>query len=339
MSITINGRQIGGANPVYIIAEGGSNHNGNLKAAFELIDIAHEAGADAIKFQSFIADKIAARNYPAYEIFKQNELPREWHKELFDYAKCKGLDFLSTPFDLDTADFLKDLVVPALKVASGDITYVQLVQHLRRYDLPVILSTGKSTLGEIEQALEALSTDKVILLHCVASYPASYEEMNLKAIATLQNAFPGIPVGLSDHTLDHVCALGAVALGAVVIEKHITYNRTASGPDHRFAMEKNDFKEYVSQIRNLELALGSGFKKPSTVERATIARGRRSIHAAKHISRGSVLTAEDLKVVRPGGGIEPRYLPFLIGKKAGVDLEEDELLTWSHLDVSDQEEV
>ncbi len=334
MSIEINGKQIGGTNHVYIIAEAGSNHNGRFEAALKLIDIAHEAGADAIKFQSFIAEKIVARNNPSYEIFKQNELPRGWHKELFDYAKDKGLDFLSTPFDLDTADFLKDLGVPAFKVASGDITYVQLLEHLGRLELPVILSTGKSTLGEIEKALEALSTDKVILLHCVASYPAAYEEMNLKAITTLQNAFPGIPVGLSDHTLDYICALGSVPLGAAVIEKHITYSRAAAGPDHSFAMEKKEFKEFVSQIRNLELALGRGFKKPTPAESSSITRGRRSIHAAKHISRGAVLLEEDLKVVRPGGGIEPKYLPCLIGKKVRVDLEKDDMLTWSSIDLS-----
>jgi len=329
--ISLGNRIIGPTKPAYIIAEAGSNHNGNIQNAKLLIDIASEAGADAVKFQSFKADCIASRYNPAYEIFKKNELPREWHKELFEYAAKKGLHFISTPFDLDTADFLYDLGVPAFKVASGDITYLQLLQHLGRLGRPVLLSTGKSTLGEIEKALEILATDKVILLHCVASYPASYTEMNLRAIQTLQGAFPGCLTGFSDHTLDGICALGALSLGARVVEKHITFNRHAEGPDHSFAMEREQFMAYVQQIRALETALGDGYKKPTPQEKETLGKGRRSIHAAVDISKGTVITEAHLKIVRPGNGISPDHLPSIVGSVAAVDIPEDTMIKWSHL--------
>lgn len=330
-NFNIGSKQIGGDNPVYIIAEAGSNHNGSIDNAKTLIDIAHEAGADAIKFQSFQAKQISAGYYPAYEVFRRNELRRDWHKELFEYAKNSGLDFLSTPFDIETADFLKDLGVPAFKIASGDITYIQLLRHLGQYDLPVILSTGKSTLGEIETALLALSTKNVVLLHCIASYPASYEEMNLKSIKSMKNAFPGYLVGLSDHTLDSICALGSLPLGSSVLEKHITFDNSAEGPDHQFAMEKQEFKDYVNSVRSLEAAMGDGIKKPSLKEKETIERGRRSIHAAARITKGTVLTGEHLKIVRPGGGISPSNMPALIGKTAAVDIEEDDMIKWHFL--------
>lgn len=325
-------RVIGQGRPVYIIAEAGSNHNGNIEKAKLLIDIAREAGADAIKFQSFRADHISSRNHPAYEVLKKNELPRDWHSELYKYATNSGLHFISTPFDLQTADFLKDLGVPAFKVASGDITFVQLLRHLGQYDKPVLLSTGKSTLGEIEEALNALSTKNVVLFHCVASYPASYEEMNLRAIETLKSAFPGHLIGFSDHTLDSICALGSLPLGISVIEKHITFDKTADGPDHKFAMEKEEFEKYVNSIRILEIALGDGIKMPSTKEKDTIERGRRSVHAAVNIHKGTVFTGDHFKIVRPGGGISPNKLQYLIGKTAAVDIEEDNMLTWSHID-------
>ena len=329
--MAVNKKMIGNGKPTFIIAEAGSNHNGSINKAKELIDIASSSGADAVKFQNFTADKIVAASNPAYDVLKKNELPVSWLEELFAYAQEKGLAFISTPFDFEAATTLKNLSVHAFKIASGDVTYKQLLKLVGSFGFPVILSTGKSNLGEIEFALNSLASDQVILLHCVSSYPASYEEMNLNVLKTLQNAFPGYQVGLSDHTVDDICALGAVALGASVIEKHITYDKSADGPDHSFALEPEQFSDYVAKIRNLEQAMGNGVKGPSKKEQETLHRGRRSIHAAENIAKGTVITEKHLKIVRPGEGLAPKNLDEIIGLEVLEDVLQDQPIRWSQL--------
>ncbi len=329
--LLINAKKTGVQHPVFMIAEAGSNHNGSIDKAKELIDIASDSGADAIKFQNYIADKIVAASNPAYDVLKKNELPASWLEELLSYAQEKGLAFISTPFDLEAVNTLKNLGVHAFKIASGDITYKQLLERVGEFGLPVILSTGKSNLGEIEYALKTLANEQLIILHCVSSYPASYEEMNLKVLQTLQHAFPGYQVGLSDHTLDDICALGAVALGASVIEKHITYDKAADGPDHSFAMEPEQFSGYVAKIRNLEQAIGNGVKGPSKKEQETLNRGRRSIYAAEDIGKGTIISEKHLKIVRPGEGLMPKHLDEIIGLEVLVDVVQDEPIKWNQL--------
>ncbi|MCD6327653.1 N-acetylneuraminate synthase family protein [bacterium] len=332
----IGSKVIGAGNQLFVIAEAGSNHNQDLKKAKSLISIAADAGANAVKFQTFIARKLVARSESLAdgtnlcELFEKFELPHEWHKELFDDAKSLGMSFISSPFDFESADLLDSLGVAAFKIASGDLTNLPLIRHIASKKRPVILSTGMGTLGEVGIALDAISgtgCDRVALLHCVSSYPAPPESMNLRAILTLKEAFK-VPVGLSDHTTGLQVPIAAAALGIDLLEKHFTENKKQPGLDHAYSLEPPELKKMVEALRMIELALGTGEKVCHEVESGTKFYARRSLFAARRIPKGKKIEADDMKIVRPQRGILPEFYEIIVGRTALRDLEEDEAITW-----------
>lgn len=299
------------AGRAYIIADVGSNFNGSLELAKEYIKAGQEIGADCVKFQTFTAEsfinpvKPNGERLETYDIIKRSELPLSWHPELIDCANAAGIEFLTTPFSLEIVDVLDQLGVKAFKVASGDLTFIPLLKKLGTLGKPVILSTGMAYPGEIETAVKRLqqsgSTD-IALLHCVSNYPPKYEKVNLRAIETMKQTF-GLPVGLSDHTLDDVTAIGAVALGACIIEKHITFSKDFSTPDAKFAMPVDEFQVMIQRIRDLEEALGNGIKEPADDEIDQRQWARRGAYAKRPIPAGEKLTLENTKFLRPIWGM------------------------------------
>ena len=344
ITIKIADRLIGEGEPCFIIAEAGVNHNGDVNLAKKLIDVAREAGADAVKFQTFKAEELVTKSADKaeyqkkttgtsetqYEMIKKLELPEEAHFELKSYADNHGIMFLSTPYDEGSADFLSRLGVVVLKISSADITNHPFLTHIAATNLPIILSTGMSTLGEVEEAIEAVTSngnDKLILMHCNFNYPARVEDVNLRAMITLKQAF-GFPVGYSDHTPGIEVALAAVALGAVAIEKHFTLDRNLPGPDHRASLEPGELKEMVASIRNVEKSLGSSIKRPFGEEAQNRAISRRSLVATTDIAAGMTITRDMIGIKRPGTGIPPKYLNTVEGSKALKSIRQDELITW-----------
>jgi len=302
MKTKIGDELIGEEEPCFIIAEAGVNHNGSVELAKKLIDAAKDAGADAVKFQTFKAESVVVKDAQKaeyqkettgegsqYVMIKKLELAEEDFRELADYAEKKDIMFLSSPFDKDSVDLLHELDVPAFKVGSGEITNLPLLRYIAKKGKPIILSTGMSTLGEIEEALDVIRSEGVediILLHCVSNYPARIEDVNLRAMGTLKQAFK-LPVGFSDHTLGITAPIAAVALGACVIEKHFTLDRNLPGPDHRASLEPDELKEMVKAIREVEKALGNGIKKPTKEEEKIKKVAGRSIVAKVDISKGT----------------------------------------------------
>ncbi|MEQ8436781.1 MAG: N-acetylneuraminate synthase [Ilumatobacter fluminis] len=320
----------------YVIAEIGVNHNGSVDTARRLIDVAADAGADAVKFQTFFADDLVttAAEKAAYQarntgndesqhaMLTRLELDESEFRELSAYCVDRGIDFLSTPFGERAADLLERIGVSAFKVSSGDLTYHQFLAHLAEKGLPIILSTGMATLAEVDAALAAIDgvgPVPVALLHCVSDYPAAPETCNLAAMETMRRAF-GRPVGWSDHTTGAPIGLAAVALGASVIEKHITLDRTLHGPDHRASMEPDDFREYVAGIRDIQSALGDGIKRPHPDELRTAEVARRSIVAVRDLGAGSIVRSEDVAILRPGTGLQPSMLDLVVGCRLARDV-------------------
>ena len=345
--ISIGRVKIGKDNPTFIIAEAGSNHDGNLEQAKELIDTAVEAGVDAVKFQTFSADKIAAKTddevmqlgdeYDTaddlYDLYKKLELPREWQQELRDYAVNQGLIFLSTPFDYEAVDQLEELGIPAYKIASFECIDLPFLRYIARKNKPIILSTGMANLGEIEESLETIyneGNEQVILLHCGISYPMPVEDVNLAAMDTIGQAFQ-IPVGYSDHTLGITVPISAAARGAKVIEKHFTLDRKLPGPDHKFALEPDELKAMVKGIREAEAAIGSPIKRHVSSEEIHYRRGRRSIFAVQVIPEGTVINKDMIAVLRPGIGLKPKYYELVIGRKASIDIKKNQPITWDKI--------
>jgi len=341
-TVEIAGRKIGVNRPCFIIAEAGVNHNGDLRTAMELIGAASQAGADAVKFQTFAADRLVTREAPKaeyqkqttsaaesqYEMLRRLELSAEAHRELMDYCREKGVLFLSTPFDEESADLLEELGVAAYKVSSGDITNLTLLAHLARKNRPMIISTGMANLSEVESAVLAVQNagnHEFVLLHCVSSYPANPADANLRAMHTMRKAF-NVPVGYSDHTSGIEVALAAVALGACVIEKHLTLNTSLPGPDHQASLEPNEFARMVKGVRIIEAALGTGRKEPTFSEANTSAVARKSLVAARDITAGTELTEEMIAIMRPGTGLPPAMRPELLGRVARTDIPAGTLL-------------
>jgi len=334
-TIKISGRSVGTGYPTYVIAEIGSNHDSDLEKAKEIIRAAKYAGADAVKFQSFTAEGLLNplrpdtdgkwSAHPAYPIIERLTVPEQWHELLFQFCASVGITFLSAPFDEGRAELLHEIGVPAFKLASGELTNEPLLKQVASYGKPIILSTGAAYLEEVRRAVEVILEQKnfeAALLHCASLYPPKYEDMNITAMTTLAREF-GCPVGFSDHTPGNTVATAAVALGASIIEKHITLDRKLKGPDHPYAMEVEEFKFMVSEIRNLEKALGDGVKRPSESEMAERVGARRSIYARTDIHRGDVITTDMVKLVRHAYGLEPRDLGGIIGKTALRDLVKD----------------
>ncbi|GIU85801.1 MAG: N-acylneuraminate-9-phosphate synthase [Acidimicrobiia bacterium] len=344
MHVRIGSREVGPGRPCYVIAEAGANHDRDLDVARRLIDVAAEAGADAVKFQTYsgrtlYSTKTPRFDYlgelgakPPHELLDEIALPRDWQPLLAAHCRDAGIEFLSSPFDRRAVDELDALDVAAFKIASFELVDLPLIGYAAAKRRPVILSTGMATLGEVEEAVEtarAAGADGICLLQCASLYPAPPEVMNLRAIATMRAAF-GVPVGLSDHTLGTHIAPAAVAIGADLVEKHFTLDRTRVGPDHPFAVEPAELKELVARIRDVEAALGDGRKRgPSEAEMAEMyGKARRSVVAACAIPAGTPITREMLTVKRPGFGIKPKFIDALVGRRARVDIDEDEVVTW-----------
>jgi N,N'-diacetyllegionaminate synthase len=339
-------RLIGEGMPCFIIAEAGVNHNGDVNLAKKLIDLAKKTGADAVKFQTFRAEDIVTKSAKKaeyqkvttgaqesqYKMIKSLELSDKDFVELHAYAQSKGIIFISSPFDQKSVDLLSKLDVPAFKVGSGEITDIPLLKYIAKKKKPMILSTGMATLGEIEEALKVIQqeTKNIILLHCVSSYPTKIEDMNLKVMATLRQAFK-LPVGLSDHTVGITIPIAAVALGACVIEKHFTLDKSLPGPDHRASLEPDELKQMIKAIRDVEKAMGSGIKIPAAEEAKNKKVVRRSLVARVDIPKGEIITEEMLDFKRPGGGIEPRYMNMIIGRKTRGRIRRDELISFTKL--------
>jgi len=342
--IKIEDRYIGEREPVFTIAEAGVNHNGDIELAKKLVDIAVEAGADAIKFQTFKAEEVVTKDAPKadyqvkntksnqsqYEMIKKLELSEDEFKKLYKYARKKGIIFLSTPFDFESADFLEELGIPAFKVSSTDLTNLPFLEYIAEKGRPIILSTGMGTLGEIEEAVNTIKNagnDDIILLHCITSYPAKFDSLNLKAIQTLREAFK-LSVGFSDHSLGVYAPIAAVSLGAVVIEKHFTLDKSLPGPDHKASLNPEELKEMIKGIRLIEKALGDGIKSPTTEEEEIKKVARRSIIARVDIPKGAIITKDMITFKRPGTGLLPKYYSEIIGKRSRRNIRVDELIYW-----------
>lgn len=330
---------------VLIIAEAGVNHNGNLQMARQLVDAAAEAGADLVKFQTFRADRLvtaAARkaNYQMvttgadesqYEMIRRLELSETMHDDLISHCHKRKIEFFSTAFDLESLDYLVGLGMSRIKIPSGEITNLPYLRKVGSFGKEVILSTGMSNLGEIEAAIDVLekagtSREQIVVLHCNTEYPVPMAEVNLRAMQSIGQAF-GVNVGFSDHTEGIEIAIAAVAQGACVIEKHFTLDRNLSGPDHRASIEPDELARMIHSIRNVELALGDGIKRPSASEERNRPIARRSLVAARAIVAGEIFCEENLATKRPGVGISPMHWDEVIGKNAKRDFAPDELIT------------
>ncbi len=316
---------------VTIIAEAGVNHNGQLDLAFALIEEAKEVGADFVKFQTFQTENIVVKSQKGtYAMLKDLELSYDNHEKLYEHCQKIGIPYLSTPFGIEDVRFIDRLKLPYWKIPSGEITNLPYLRELSRYKRPVLLSTGMANLGEIEAALAVLTMGKIerediILLHCNSAYPSPFADANLKAIQTLRNAF-GFRVGYSDHTPGVEAPIAAVTMGACVIEKHFTLDRNMAGPDHKASIDPKQFTQMVSAIRNIEQALGDGFKRPSQSEAHTIQLARKSIVSASQIRKGEKFTAQNLTTKRPGTGISPMCWEEIIGSLSTRDYQPDELI-------------
>lgn len=327
---------------VFIIAEAGVNHNGDINIAKKLVDVASEAGADAVKFQTFKADKLVCKNAKKaeyqiettgkcesqYEMLKKLELTEHMHKELIDYCSSKNIMFLSTPFDIESIRLLSRLGIKMFKISSGDITNLPYLLEIARQRKKVILSTGMSSMDEVRASVNVLKnngTKEIILLHCNTQYPTPMQDVNLFAMVRMHEEF-GLPVGYSDHTQGIEVPIAAVALGAVVIEKHFTLNKNMEGPDHKASLEPDELKKMVEGIRKIEKALGSGIKQVSESEKENILTARKSIVATMKIQEGERFTEENLTTKRPGSGISPMMWEKLIGKKAKREYNQDDLI-------------
>jgi len=329
----------------FIIAEAGVNHNGSLELAKKMIDAAVEAGVDAVKFQTFKAEKVVSRYAPKaeyqkkttttdesqLEMIKKLELDAAAHRMLIDYCKKKEIRFLSTPFDLESIDLLNKLGLDIFKIPSGEITNLPYLRKIGALKKEIILSTGMADLGEIEDAFDVFTgagkkLKDITVLHCNTEYSTPVEDVNPKAMIAIKAAFPGVNIGYSDHTLGIEIPIAAVAMGATIIEKHFTLDKNMEGPDHKASLEPDELKAMVHAIRNIEKAFGSGIKKPSPSELKNKPVARKSIVAACDIRKGESFTEENLTVKRPGIGISPMRWDEVVGKKALRNFNEDEII-------------
>jgi|TARA_R100000501_G_C2622780_1_gene115963 N,N'-diacetyllegionaminate synthase len=332
-------------NKVLIIAEAGVNHNGSIETAKKLIEVAADAGADYVKFQTFKADKTVTRKATRatyqdnntkdrdsqYEMLKKLELSEEMHQELIEYCEFKGVKFLSTGFDLESLEFLDKLGIPLFKIPSGEITNLPYLRKIASFKKPVVMSTGMADMKEVNDAFqvllsEGLKKEDITIVHCNTEYPTPMEDVNLKAMNTIGDEL-GVKIGYSDHTLGIEVPIAAVALGATVIEKHFTLDRNLPGPDHRASLEPDELKKMVQAIRNIEKAVsGSGFKEPSLSEAMNKPVVRKSIIALSNIEIGESFNENNIGIKRPGTGISPMRWDEVIGEKAQQKYSEDDLI-------------
>lgn len=333
---------------VYIVAELSANHGHDIQIAKNTIKAIKEAGADAVKLQTYTADTITIdcdNEYfqikqgtlwdgtTLYKLYQEAYTPWEWHRELFDYGEEIGITIFSSPFDKTAVDLLESLNTPAYKVASFEITDIPLIRYMASKQKSMIISTGIASIGEIKEAVDACKGEgnyDITLLKCTSSYPAPYEEINLLTIPNMKDTF-GVKVGLSDHTMGSTVALGAVALGARFIEKHVILDRSIGGPDASFSMEIDEFKEMVNEIRNLEKALGrvNYDLNEKTLNNRTFSR---SLFFTEDIKQGEIITEENMRSIRPGYGMHPRHYEEILGKKITKDIKKGTPVEWSHIE-------
>ncbi|MBU0599806.1 N-acetylneuraminate synthase family protein [bacterium] len=334
--IKIEERMIGDEELIFIIAEAGINHNGEIEMAKKLIIAAAKAGADAVKFQTFSADKLVSRKLrpKAYDLFKSLSLKRADYKELFHIANEERIMFLSTPFDEESARFLAELGVKAMKIASGDITNLPFLSYVGLLCLPVILSTGASNITEVSEAVETLICCRVgqfwnnlVLLHCVSSYPAPLSELNLNVIENMKRIF-NVPIGFSDHTTNDYVPLLALAKGACLIEKHFTLDKNMKGPDQKLSLDPQEMAQMIKKIREAEKCFGSPYNKETQLsEMAIRTEARKSVVVTQDIKSGTIITKEMLSLKRPGIGLSPKFIDNVVGKAAQRDIQEGEIIT------------
>ncbi|MFX1590303.1 MAG: N-acetylneuraminate synthase family protein [Promethearchaeota archaeon] len=344
MEIKIEDKIIGESYPTFIIAEVGSNFNGSLEKAKKLVDLATEAGADAVKFQSFIAEKIICKeafenlqlsfqakwDKSVWETYKSAEFPREWHEEIFNYCKEKDIIFFSSPYDKEAVDLLDDLGCACFKIGSGEISNPEFIRYIASKQKPIFLGCGATTLSEIEEAVKAIrSTGNYgfALLQCITNYPSPIDQANVLAMLSIKKAFQTI-VGYSDHSSGDIVACTAVALGAKIIEKHFTFDKTSEGPDHPHSLDVPEFKRMIKHIREVEAALGSYEKNVVAAENETVFLQRRSLFAAKDIPIGTTLTKDMIAILRPQAGLLPKYEQGIIGLKVMKELKKGDPINW-----------
>jgi len=340
--IEIGQHKIGTGQPCFVIAEAGVNHNGDLNSAFQLVEVAARAGANSVKFQTFKAKNLVSPSAPKadyqlkttdaaesqYEMLRRLELSTKDHQQLLKHCKRNEILFMSTPFDEDSANMLDRLDMPAFKIPSGEITNLPFLAHVAQKGKPLIVSTGMSDLEEVKKAIHTITetgNQQLVLLHCVSSYPAASSDVNLKAMRTMADAF-GLPVGYSDHTCGIEITLAAIALGAVVVEKHFTLDRNQAGPDHRASLEPDELIEMVKGIRKVESALGNGCKRPTEIEKKNALIVRKSLVAARDIAAGEILTEDMIAIKRPGSGLDPQNRRNLIGRQIKHEIKADTVL-------------
>lgn len=347
-TISIGSSAIGIDTPTFIIAEMSGNHNGDLSRALSIVDAAVDAGVDAIKLQTYTADTITLdcdneyfrtqkgglwEGRTLYDLYAEAYTPWEWHKAIIQHAKERNIICFSSPFDFSAVDFLEDLNVPAYKIASYEIQDIPLISKVAKTGKPVIMSTGIATLSDIYSAVEAckaVGNNNIILLKCTSAYPSPFEEMNIKVIPHMMQMF-NCPCGLSDHSLGSEVAVAAVALGARVVEKHLTLSRKDGGVDAAFSMEPNEFKSLVNQIRNVEKALGK-VTYDLTEKQVEGRTGGRSLFVSKDIRKGEVFTENNIKSVRPSVGMAPKFYYDVLGRKANCDIKMGTPLSWNYIE-------
>ena len=335
--IKIGNKIIGDTHPTYFIAEIGANFDGSIEKAKHLIDAAKKAGADCAKFQTFSTPRIVSEGGFSHmqlkgvhgswgrtvsEVFKDAEFPVAWHKEIADYCKVVGIDFSTSPYFKEAVDLCVDLDVPFIKIGSGDITWLEMLDYIARKGKPVMLATGDATMSEIDEAvrtIEATGNKDLVLMQCITNYPSKIESANVNVLKTYQSAFD-VLTGYSDHAPGHVVALASVVIGGRVIEKHFTLNKTDKGPDHPHSMEPQEFRFMVDSIREVERAMGSTRKEVVAEEGETVYVQRRCLYAKQDLKKGHIMTSEDIDILRPALGIPPKFKPMIIGKECKEDI-------------------
>jgi len=345
--IKIGNKWIGEQFPTYFIAEIGANFDGNIEKAKRLVDAAKEAGADCAKFQTFSTSKIVSEGgfsrmqlkgvhgswgRTVSEVFKEAEFPIEWHHEIADYCKHVGIDFSTSPYFKEAVDLCVELNVPFIKIGSGDVTWLEMIDYIARKGIPVMLATGDATLSEIDEAVRTIETAgnrDLLLMQCITNYPSKIDSANVNVLKTYQLAFD-VLTGYSDHSPGHVVALASTVIGGRVVEKHFTLNKKDKGPDHPHSMEPHEFKFMVDSIREVERAMGSTRKEVVAEESETVYVQRRCLYAKNNLSKGHVMTADDIDVLRPALGIPPKFESVIVGKICKEQIAKGQPLFWDN---------
>ena len=346
--INIGSRIIGNNYPSYIIAEIGANFDGSIEKAKELCLVAKQAGADCAKFQTFKSEKIVSHigfskmklkgvhgtwDKPISEIFKEVEFPREWHHDLKKYCEDISIDFSTSPYDFEAVDLCETLDLPYIKIGSGEITWLEMIDYVARKNKPIILSTGDATMAEVDDAVKTIintGNKDLILLQCITNYPSKIESANINVLKTYQTAF-NVLTGYSDHSPGDLVILGSIALGGCVVEKHFTLNKNDKGPDHPHSLNPKEFSEMVTNIRLMEKALGSSRKDVVEEEQETVFVQRRGLYAIKEIKKGNIITEKCINVLRPALGILPKYKHLIVGRRASSNIKKGEPIYWKDI--------